>query len=310
MGVGEADRVDRFVAGRLSLSRTRVQSLIGGGHVEVDGHAARKSERVEVGSRVAVEVPPAAPVEIPPEDLPLSIVFEDDDLLVVDKASGMVVHPAPGHRRGTLVNALLFHVRELSGVGGRLRPGIVHRLDRDTSGLLVVAKSDGAHQGLADALRARRIKRLYSAACWGHLAESPVTVDAPIGRDPRDRTRMAVVEGGRRAVTHGRVRERWLRADLLDVALQTGRTHQIRVHLAHLGHPVVGDLVYGGGWERGMGGPDRGWALELARRTPRQFLHAAELVFDHPLSGRRMRFRAPLPADLAAAAEWAGASSG
>lgn len=302
---GEADRLDRFLSERLDMSRTRVQGLIEDGHVEVDGRPARKSERVEAGDRVTVAIPPPAPVDIPAEDLPLSVVFEDDHLLVVDKSAGMVVHPAPGHRTGTLVNALLFHVRDLSGVGGRLRPGIVHRLDRETSGLLVVAKSDRAHNGLADALRARRIKRLYSAACWGHLAESPLTVDAPIGRDPGDRKRMAVVEDGRRAITRVRVREHWLRAELLDVALQTGRTHQIRVHMAHVGHPVVGDRVYGVGWERGMGGPDRAWARELARRTPRQFLHAAELAFDHPITGQPLRFHAPLPPDLEAAAAWA-----
>ncbi len=310
VAAGEADRLDRFLAERLTLSRTRIQALISEGRVRVDERPARKSERVAEGSRVVVDVPPAAPVEIPPEDLPLVRVFEDDDLLVVDKAAGMVVHPAPGHRTGTLVNALLFHVRDLSGVGGRLRPGIVHRLDRDTSGLLVVAKSDRAHQGLADALRARRVKRLYRAASWGHLVETPVTVDAPIGRDPHDRKRMAVVEGGRRAVTNARVRERWLRADLLDVALQTGRTHQIRVHLAHVGHPVVGDPTYGKGWERGLGGPDRAWVRELSRRTSRQFLHAAELVFDHPVTGVRMRFRSPLPPDLEAAAAWAREATG
>ncbi len=307
---GEGDRLDRFISERLTLSRTRVQALIEDGHVQVDGRAARKSERLEEGARVSVAVPPPEPVEIPAEDLPLSVVFEDEDLLVVDKPAGMVVHPAPGHRTGTLVNALLFHVRDLSGVGGRLRPGIVHRLDRETSGLLVVAKSDPAHHGLAEALRARKVKRLYRAACWGHLDESPLTVDAPIGRDPNDRKRMAVVEGGRRAVSRARVRERWLRADLLDVALETGRTHQIRVHMAHVGHPVVGDPVYGAGWERGMGGPDRIWARDLARRTPRQFLHAAELSFDHPLTGRRMRFHAPLPPDLEAAATWARETSG
>lgn len=307
---GEEDRLDRFVAERLGLSRTRAQALIAGGRVQVDGRTPRKSERVEAGSEVAVEVPPPEPVEMLPEDLPLSIVFEDEHLLVVDKAAGMVVHPAPGHRTGTLVNALLFHVPDLPGVGGRLRPGIVHRLDRDTSGLLVVAKSDPAHLALTDALRRRRVKRLYRAACWGHLEESPVTVDAPVGRDPRDRKRMAVVEGGRHAVTRARVRERWLRADLLDVALQTGRTHQIRVHLAHIGHPLVGDRVYGERWVRGMGGAERGWALELDRRTPRHFLHAAELVFEHPATGERMRFRSPLPEDLAAAAAWASSASG
>ncbi len=305
VGPGEKGRLDRFVADRLELSRTRVQALVAQGRVLVDGHAPRKSERVEEGSEVVVEIPPAETVEMLPEDLPVSIVYEDEHLLVVDKAAGMVVHPAPGHRAGTLVNALLFHVPDLPGVGGRLRPGIVHRLDRDTSGLLVVAKSDKAHVTLADALRRRRVKRLYRAACWGHLEESPVTVDAPIGRDPRDRKRMAVVEGGRRAVTRARVRERWLRADLLDVALQTGRTHQIRVHLAHIGHPVVGDQVYGARWVRGMGGTERGWARELDRRTPRHFLHAAELMFEHPVTGERMRFRSPLPGDLAAAAAWA-----
>lgn len=310
MEAGQADRLDRFLSERLQLSRTRVQRLIAEGRVRVDGRQALKSERLEEGSRVDVDLPAAATVEIPAEDLPIVVVYEDDHLLVVDKAAGMVVHPAPGHRTGTLVNALLYHIRDLSGVGGRLRPGIVHRLDRETSGLLVVAKSDQAHRGLADALRARRMKRLYRAACWGHLDESPLTVDAPIGRDSRDRKRMAVVDGGRRAVTRARVRERWLRADLLDVALQTGRTHQIRVHLAHVGHPIVGDSVYGAGWERGMGGPDRAWARDLARRAPRQFLHAGELVFDHPLTGARMRFRSPLPADLAAAAAWARSESG
>ncbi|NJD19871.1 MAG: RluA family pseudouridine synthase [Gemmatimonadetes bacterium] len=305
VGPGEEGRVDRFVAERLGLSRTRVQALLAEGRVLVDGHAARKSERVESGSRVQVEIPPAEAVEMLPEDIPISIAFEDEHLLVVDKAAGMVVHPAPGHRTGTLVNALLFHVRDLPGVGGRLRPGIVHRLDRDTSGLLVVAKTDLAQVALADALRRRRVKRLYRAACWGHLEEPSLTVDAPIGRDPKDRKRMAVVEGGRRAVTRVRVRERWLRADLLDVALQTGRTHQIRVHLAHIGHPVVGDRVYGARWVRGMGGAERGWARELDQRTPRHFLHAAELMFEHPATGRRMRFHSGLPEDLAAAAAWA-----
>lgn len=306
---GADGRLDAFVAERLGLSRTRVQALIDAGHVTVEGRVPRKSEKVAIGQEIRVVVPAAEPVEIEAEDLPLDIVHEDEDLLVVNKAAGMVVHPAPGHRSGTLVNALLHHVRDLSGVGGRLRPGIVHRLDRDTSGLLVVAKTDAAHRALTDALRRRRVKRLYRAACWGHLPEDEVTVDAPVGRDPRDRKRMAVVEGGRRAVSRMRVRERWLRADFLDVALQTGRTHQIRVHLAHLGHPVVGDATYGSGWERGLGGPSRRWAQELARRTPRHFLHAAELVFEHPATGERVRFRAPLPEDLAAAAAWARSST-
>jgi 23S rRNA pseudouridine1911/1915/1917 synthase len=302
---GEGDRLDRYLAERLALSRTRVQRLIEEGQVSVDGRPARKSERLEPGARVEIRVPPPVPVEIAAENVPVSIVFEDRDIVVVDKAAGMVVHPAPGHRSGTLVNALLYHVHDLSGVGGRLRPGIVHRLDKDTSGLLVVAKTDAAHLGLAEALRRREVKRLYTCASWGHMENTPLTIDAPIGRDPGHRRRMAVLEGGRRAVTRLRVRERWLRADLLDVALQTGRTHQIRVHVAHLGHPVVGDALYGAGWERGLGGPDHGWARTLARKTTRQFLHAAELAFSHPVTGEPMRFRAPLPEDLAGVVRWA-----
>ena len=302
---GEGGRLDRFVSARLELSRTRVQALLTEGRVKVDGRAARKSEAVQPGMRIEVVVPPPALTDIPAQDLPLAVVFEDAHLVVVNKAAGMVVHPAPGHRTGTMVNALLWHVRDLSGVGGRLRPGIVHRLDRDTSGLLVVAKTDAAHLGLADALRKRKVKRIYLAAAWGHLTESPVTIDAPIARDRKDRKRMAVSDGGRPALTRVRVRERWERADFLDVSLKTGRTHQIRVHLAHLGHPVVGDPLYGAGWERGMGGPGRSWAMELARRTPRLFLHAAELAFEHPVSGAPMRFQVPLPDDLAAAALWA-----
>lgn len=307
-GPEDASRLDRFVADRLGLSRTRVQRLLSEGRVTLDGRPARKSETVAPGARIDVRVPPAEAVDIEAEEIPLAIVHEDDALLVIDKPPGMVVHPAPGHRSGTLVNALLWHVPGLEGVGGRRRPGIVHRLDRDTSGLLVVAKTDAAHRALAEELKARRIKRLYTAAAWGHLSEERLTIDAPIGRDPKDRKRMAVVPTGRRAVTRARVRERWKRADLLAVALQTGRTHQIRVHLAHVGHPVVGDAVYGAGWERGLGGPTRQWVEELARRTPRQFLHASELVFEHPTTGERMSFVAPLPPDLAAVAEWARGS--
>lgn len=302
---GEGGRLDRFVTERLSLSRTRVQRLLTQGLITIDGRPAKKSEGVEVGSRVEVVVPPAAPVEIEAEELPLDIVFEDEALLVVNKAAGMVVHPAPGHRSGTLVNALLWYVSDLAGVGGRARPGIVHRLDRYTSGLLVVAKNDVAHQVLSDALRRRRVKRIYLAAAWGHLDESPLTIEAPIGRDPKDRKRMAVLEDGRSATSRAEVKERWQSADLLCIALKTGRTHQIRVHLAHIGHPVVGDPVYGIGWERGLGGPTRRWVSELARRTSRQFLHATELAFDHPMSGERMRFTAELPPDLATVADWA-----
>jgi 23S rRNA pseudouridine1911/1915/1917 synthase len=305
VGEGEGGRLDTYVSERLELSRTRVQALLAAGRITLEGRLAKKSDAVAPGMRIDVVVPPPAAVEILPEQLPLAVVYEDQHLIVVNKAAGMVVHPAPGHRTGTLVNALLWHVRDLSGVGGRLRPGIVHRLDRDTSGLLVVAKSDAAHLGLADSLKRRRVKRVYLAAAWGHIAQSPLTIEAPIARDRKDRKRMAVAENGRPALTRVRVRERWDRVDLLDIALKTGRTHQIRVHLAHVGHPVVADPLYGLGWERGMGGASRSWALELARRTPRLFLHAAELAFDHPVSGERMRFEASLPDDLAAVASWA-----
>jgi 23S rRNA pseudouridine1911/1915/1917 synthase len=302
---GAGHRLDAWLADELSLSRTRVAALVGEGAVLLNGGVPRKSEIIAGGDRIEVVVPPAKQAAPEPEPIPLDVVFEDPHLLVVNKRAGMVVHPAPGNPTGTLVNALLHHVADLSGIGGTLRPGIVQRLDRDTSGLMVVAKDDVTHQALSTALRERRVRRLYVAATWGHLRESHLRVDAPIARDPRDRKRMAVAQVGRKAVTHVRLKERWRAAELLDVGLETGRTHQIRVHLAHLGHPVVGDAVYGGGWERGIGGPDRGWARELARRAPRQFLHAERLGFIHPVTGEALRFRAPLPEDLAAVARWA-----
>jgi len=302
---GSGSRLDSWLAANTPLSRTRIAALVQEGGVLLNGKAPRKAEVVQEGDRVELDLPDPSPSTVEAEDIPLDIVFEDSHLLVVNKVAGMVVHPAPGHRSGTLVNALLHHVKDLSGIGGTLRPGIVHRLDKDTSGLLVVAKNDAAHQILSASLKDRKVRRLYLAASWGHLPESHMRIDAPIGRDPRQRKRMAVVEDGRRAVTRVRIRERWRSAELLDVALETGRTHQIRVHLAHLGHPIVGDPVYGAGWEKGMSGQDHGWARELARRTPRHFLHAARLSFEHPATGETMSFRADLPVDLSEVAHWA-----
>jgi 23S rRNA pseudouridine1911/1915/1917 synthase len=254
---------------------------------------------------VEVVVPPLPAARLEPEEIPVSIVYEDAHLAVVDKPAGLVVHPAPGHPSGTLVNALLARLDRLSPVGAPLRPGIVHRLDRATSGLMIVAKTERAHAVLSRALARRKVGRGYLAASWGHLDTDETKVDRPVGRSPSDRKRMAVVDGGRRAVTHVRRLERWPAADLLALRLETGRTHQIRVHLLDLGHPVVGDPVYGRGWERGMSGAGGRWAEELARRAGRLFLHAARLSFVHPETGERMAFTAPLPEPLRSAVEWA-----
>lgn len=286
-------RADAWLSDALGLSRTRVQKLIQSGDITVtaggaDPRAPKKSEAVEEGWVFTVKIPAPEATALVAQDLPLDIVFEDEHLAVVNKAAGMVVHPAPGHPDGTLVNALMHHLNGLSDVGGRMRPGIVHRLDRDTSGLLVVAKTDAAHVGLADALRRRHVKRLYRTVTWGRLAEPEMKVDAPMARDPRDRKRMGVVEGGRRAITRIRVREDWPAAQLLDVALQTGRTHQIRVHTAAMRHPCVGDLTYGAD-------PVLASRLGLSR----QWLHAVALAFDHPSSGERVRFTSDYPTDLA-----------
>jgi 23S rRNA pseudouridine1911/1915/1917 synthase len=300
-----SERLDTYIAARTDLSRSRVVALIADGQVLLNDQPALKSHLPATGDVITVHLPPPVPSVLEAEDIPLDIVFEDADLLVVNKAAGMVVHPAPGNRTGTLVNALLYAVRDLSGIGGVTRPGIVHRLDRDTSGLLLVAKNDQAHRRLAEDLKRRRIRRRYLVAAWGHLDQPILEVNAPIGRHPGERKKMAVVEDGRRAVTRFRRLERWRSADLLEAELDTGRTHQIRVHLAHRGHPVVGDRVYGEARERGFSGTSRAWARELASRVPRQFLHATELKFSHPTSGDEMTMSAPLPADLEAVAEWA-----
>jgi 23S rRNA pseudouridine1911/1915/1917 synthase len=306
-----AGRLDAWLAVRLpELSRTRAAALIEAGQVRVDGKPARKSHRPEAGQTIEVEIPSVEPTDVRAEALPLVILYEDKDLVVLDKPSGIVVHPSAGHVSGTLVNALLFHIGDLSGIGGVRRPGIVHRLDKDTSGLMLVAKNDASHRRLSAALKAREIRRRYLAVVWGHLREEEVVVEAPIGRASGDRKRMAVVPGGRAARTRLLRLERWNAADLVRAELDTGRTHQIRVHLAWIGHPVVGDAVYGRGREHGMGGSAAAWTRALAQRVPRQFLHAAELELLHPRTGEPLRFESPLPADLAAAASWARADAG
>lgn len=299
------ERLDAYLADRLSLSRSRVAGLVADGRVTVNGAAARKSYRPSAGDRIDVEIPAPAPVELEPESIDVPVVHEDAHLLVVDKPAGLVVHPAPGHPSGTLVNALLALTDRLSPVGGPFRPGIVHRLDRDTSGLLVVAKTEEAHRALAADLARRRVGRGYLAAAWGRVEPGELTIDRPIGRSPSDRKRMAVIPGGRRAVTHVRRLERWPAADLLAIRLETGRTHQIRVHLTDLGHPLVGDPVYGRGWERGMSGAGGRWAEALVRRCDRLFLHAARLSFRHPVTGERLAFTSRLPEPLAGAVRWA-----
>lgn len=304
------ERLDAYLARRLpDLSRSRAAALIEARHVRLNGRYPRKSEVPSPGDLIELRIPEPVPMALEPEPIPIAIVHEDADLVVVDKPAGLVVHPAPGHRSGTLVNALLHHVGDLSGIGGVLRPGIVHRLDKDTSGLLVVAKNDAAHRALGAALKRRTLRRIYLAAAWGHLRREAVTVDAPIGRSPAHRQRMAVVAAGRPAVTRLRRLERWRAADLLRAELETGRTHQIRVHLAHIGHAVVGDETYGAAGPRGISGPDRPWAEALARRVPRQFLHASEIELEHPRTGQRLRFASPLPQELAAAADWARRTS-
>jgi 23S rRNA pseudouridine1911/1915/1917 synthase len=265
------------------VRRSAAGERVGGG----PRRRARPSDRLRPGDRIEVEIPPVRPVGLEPEPIPLDIVFEDRHLLVINKPAGLTVHPGAGREKGTLVHAVLAHCPDLAGIGGEQRPGVVHRLDKDTSGLLVVAKTDAALRGLQAQIQTRQARREYLVLVHGRLPKPEGAVDAPIGRDPRRRTRMAVVASGRRAITHYRVAEAFEAATLLEARLETGRTHQIRVHCAHLGHPVVGDPVYGR--------RPNPWGLA------RQALHAHRLAFAHPATGAPLRFAAPLPADMAGA---------
>lgn len=300
------ERLDRFLADQLALSRTQAARLVAAGAVTVHGAVARASRLLQRGEEVAVDLPDTAPPRsLTPLALPLAVVFEDEHLLVIDKPAGLVVHPAPGHWDDTLVNALVARGTHLSeGAGGR--PGIVHRLDRDTSGLMIVAKTDRAHRRLGAAIAARRVSRIYAALAWGHLDTSPLHIDAPLARHPKDRKRMAIVVTGRPARTRATVVARFESTDLLRLALETGRTHQIRVHLESIGHPVVGDPIYGGGGSRRISGAARQGADRVERLAPRQALHAAQLRFRHPETGIPLDLRSEWPADLTAALAAAG----
>jgi 23S rRNA pseudouridine1911/1915/1917 synthase len=292
------ERLDRFLADQLGLSRTHAARLVADKAVDVEGRPARASRLLARGERVTVRFPDHEPPRtLQPAPIPLTVLYEDDHLAVIDKPAGLVVHPAPGHWDDTLVNALVARGTTLSG-GAEGRPGIVHRLDRDTSGLMVVAKTDQAHRRLGAAIAARRVRRTYAALVWGHLDGSPTVIEAALARHPADRKRMAVTPAGRPARTDAFVVGRFGVADLLRLELHTGRTHQIRVHLEHIGHPVVGDPVYAGGGSRRISGAARRAAEALERATPRQALHAAALAFRHPASGEPLEFRSDWPPDL------------
>ncbi|MGM9617974.1 RluA family pseudouridine synthase [Butyricicoccus sp.] len=277
-------RLDKLISEQLpELTRSAVQHLMQDGCVTIAGKPVKKNTKASAGDVITVELPEPKEVEIEPENIPLDIVYEDEDIIVVNKPKGMVVHPAPGNWSGTLVNALMYHCGDsLSGINGEIRPGIVHRIDKDTSGLLVVAKNDRAHQSLAEQIKVHSAGRRYYAVVYGTPREQKGTVNAPIARHPVDRKKMAVLAGGREAITHYEVLEQYAGYSYLTFLLETGRTHQIRVHMAHIGHPIIGDPLYGPAKDK--------WKLQG------QCLHAGELTLMHPATGERMTFQAPLPA--------------
>ena len=283
LAAGEPLRLDQFLAEQdLGLTRSRLHGLITSGQARLNGSPAKPAQRVRPGDRVSLTVPLPRRLDLLPQSLPLTVVYQDSDLVVIDKPAGLSVHPGPGHPDGTLVNALLARCPDLQAIGDAIRPGIVHRLDKDTSGLMVVAKTEPAHRSLSAQIKARKVTKGYLALVAGVPAESQGRIDAPIARDPRHRKRMSVVLGGRPSCTNYRVQEQLGAYSLLELYLESGRTHQIRVHLAYLGHPLFGDRVYG-------------------RASPilsRQFLHAHHLGFAHPKSGEPLDFHCSLPEEL------------
>lgn len=276
-------RADACLCAHTELSRSRIASLISQGALTVDGRLEMKpAAKVTEGQLLELVVPETAPAVVEAQNIPIEILYQDADVVVVNKPCGMVVHPAAGNEEGTLVNALLYHVHDLSGIGGEMRPGIVHRLDKDTSGLILIAKNDRAHAALSEQFKARTMEKHYRAVAFGHFREEHGLIDAPIARHPADRKRMAVVANGRPSKTEWQVLERLNGATYLDVHLLTGRTHQIRVHMQSIGHPLLGDPIYA---------PN----LRMSVHIPRLMLHAYSLAFTHPTSGERMELTAPLP---------------
>jgi len=293
---GKGKRIDLFLAQfgpTGELSRSRIQDLIHTGHILVNGAAVKSHTKLSGGEIIAIILPEPEPLDLVPDDIPLNILYEDHDLIVLNKAAGMVVHPAPGNTEGTLVNALLHHCRDLSGIGGVERPGIVHRLDKETSGVMVAVKNDTAHQSLSAQLKNRQVKKIYLAVVRGNVRDDSGKIEEPIGRHDRHRKKMTVHPSrGREAVTLYRVQERFEGFTLLSLRLKTGRTHQIRVHLSHLHYPIIGDSVYGG---------KKPGAVRMGNRestVPRQMLHAHILGFTHPRTGEYREFTAPIPPDM------------
>ena len=289
-------RLDAYLAARIEgWSRARLQRLIEDGDVLVGGRAAKSSYKLRAGDEIEVELTPPPTSRFEPEDIAIEILHEDDELVVVNKPAGLVVHPAAGVPSGTLANALAFHFQRLPTRSGAVRPGIVHRLDKDTSGLMVVAKTESAHENLQDQFRARTVFKSYVALVHGRLKDDKGKIEEPLARDPRNRTRMSVVRGGRSALSIYRVRRRYDRFTLLDVEIKTGRTHQIRVHLSWIKHPVVGDEVYGGGRDKTIS--DTRLRARI-NALGRQFLHAERLGFHHPRTNEWMSFTSQLPPSL------------